>query len=286
MSGDIVEAAKGLAQITWYAPEAARGITKTLKRLRGTNPEFGTPESSSLVPFGPMPPPRSRAPSSRKRSHVGGEEEEYLGAHAPLRVPAHAPSGLPRGLAQKIRRCCLQQKASFTSQANTQIPNSGLAVVCLNDMSQGTADGDRIANEILNVKLIIRGYCSIAGTVTLDAYRLMVMLDRECYGNLCTYAQVLEAVNYLSPFNFEAKERFVPLFDHSFAMINRSTPATISSGDLKLFDIVIPLRFRTTYTGDAGTISDIVKNSLCLMQISIAGNVYATWNAELVYESG
>lgn len=281
MAGEAAEALFDVANAVYHIPALYRDVrdkvTYVRKRFRGSNPEFSTPE----------PPEDYRPPPMPKRVHHDGPDEElFVGTQAPLYPRTHRPRVAPR-LAKAIKECCLAPKRISEGRTGAAVSASGEAIVCLNDMSQGTSDATRIGDEVQFMDLKINGTVALPGTAATDVYRLTIVLDHECFGSLCTYAQVYEntAVNTLaySLFQWTNRDRFSVLFDHAIALCNRSTPGAGASGDIKTFNIHIPLRFKTKYSGNAGTIGDIVKNSLCLLQTSQNGVCVAQWAAHLEF---
>lgn len=281
MAGEAAEALFDVANAVYHLPALYRDVrdkvTYVRKRFRGSNPEFSTPE----------PPEGSPPPFMPKRVHNDGPDEEtFIGTQAPLFPRTHHPRVAPR-LAKAIKECCLSPKLLQDSRTGAAVSAAGETIVCLNDLSQGVSDSTRIADDVQYLDLKINGVAALPGTAATDVYRLTVVLDKECFGNLCTYGQVLYnttsgTLSY-SLFNWQNKDRFVVLFDHAIALTNRSATGASGAGDLKTFNIHLPLRFKTKYNGNAGTIGDIVKNSLCLLQCSQNGAVVVQWASQLEF---
>ena len=187
-----------------------------------------------------------------------------------------------------VKACCeavLEEKFLADTKANAVVPAAGV-LQCVNDMNQGTAEGARVASQVTNKYLLIRGVVTLPATATTDVFRLTVLSDHECFGTLCTVSQTLESANFLAIRNYQNRDRFRFLFDKTFVLVNPTTPAAGASVTQQVFEMKIPLDFRTMYNGNAGTIGDVVKNSICVQEISQGGLCTSAWNSQLVYLDG
>lgn len=223
------------------------------------------------------------------KRHHASREDEFTGTVAPLTAHEKRAEKVPAKLRKAVQECCLSTKAINDSRALTTVAAAGETIVCLNDMSQGTSDATRIGDTVSFTCLRFKGIIVLPTTANYDFYRFTVILDRLCFGNLCTYGQFLAATtaNTLTYqlYNFANRTRFVVLHDVTYALVNTTTVGASAPGDTRSFEIVIPLRFRTDYSGNAGTIGDIVRNSLCLLQSSMNGVVTAAWTNQLEFQS-
>lgn len=280
MSGDVLEFLDASARLAWYAPQVARDVYKrgselaaVAKRLRGSNPEFSSPEH-------PPPMPKRHYPDDSY-----GDEDLITGTRAPLKTPKEHVTPLAR----RVQACCLQERALYDARSSASVSAGGEALVCLNDGSQGTDVTGRTADISYMKHLLIRGMLTLPSTQGVDAYRMTIVIDKECFGNLCTYAQVFhtattgDLINSL--FEYGNRTRFVPILDKTWVLTNPDVDPATGGGVIKEFEISIPLRFSTKYSGNAGTIGDIVANSLCVMQSSRYGAVFAEWKSLLIYRS-
>lgn len=202
-----------------------------------------------------------------------------------VRVPR---ARLPPSLKREVEKCCeglFEEKYLPTVKADAAVPTAatGGVVNPLNDFSQGTGVSSRVGSTIKNVWLVLKGYLLLPGTTGADIYRLAVVVDHEAFGSAATYAQVFETTAVSSPPNFQARPRFRLLVDHSIPVVNPTTPGAGASTETKTFELKIPLGFKTSYNGNAGTIGDVVKNSLLVMESSLSGNVHSQWQAHVIY---
>lgn len=157
-------------------------------------------------------------------------------------------------------------------------------VTPLNDMAQGTANAQRLANQTRFESLEYALQPGASCNAGWDAIRMFIFQDTQPEGALPTITQLLCASNPYSCFNpdlvgNQARPRFRILANH-LVTGNNTTPFTTSSTYFG-FPIVtghLRLGFTTTYEGDAGTVSDIQTNGLFLAVISsgtlsnVAGN--------------
>lgn len=275
---DALELAGDLAKVVYFGPQVAADVYRRVKRLRGSNPEFSTPEEPE--DFSPPPMPKRATPLE--------DDPFYFGTHAPL-LPRTKHPKVSAHTRRLVKECCLSEKYLTNPYPVAQVSAAGQAVVCLNDFSQGTSAATRIGNEVYWTDLKIKGVLALPTTAYYDVYRITVVIDRECFGNLCTYSQLYDNTSSgtitRSLFNWANRDRFVVLFDQTIALNSGYVNATAGTGHIKTFDIHVPLRFKTVYNGNAGTIGDIVSNSLCVFQSTHEGLINAEWECGLAFKS-
>lgn len=216
--------------------------------------------------------------------------------------PATYPPRISRGpsLAPAARRaveaCCeklfeqkfVEERITGVVPAATGVPR----VTCLNDLTQGTAAGERVGNKILMKALQIEGQFYLAPTVDSDLYRFIVVLDHECFGAACTFAQYTQGGPSQQIYSLPSMEtvgkgrRFTTLMDKTWVINRNDTPGAAAASCFAAFSVSIPLSASAMYSGNSGTISDLVRNSLCVIEASNAARVTAEWNARVVYLDG
>lgn len=231
--------------------------TKLVKRARLTQPG-ATPRMDD--PYGPS----SSSVAVRQKRGLTGRERKA------------------------VKACCesvLEEKFIQTAVSHA-VGSSGTggSLSLLNDCSQGTGVGNRTGSQITQKWLIIKGRViqTAAGAAT-DLYRFMVVVDHECFGNAMTSAQVLDTQSAISLPNFQSKKRFRILADRTFVTM---APAATVVQDEKAFEMKIPLNFTTYYNGNAGTIADIVKNSIYVVEMCDGATLTSSWNAQVIYLDG
>lgn len=226
---------------------------------------------------------------SRKRAFISDADQTYEGAQAPLHPSSRIRTpGVPRSVARAVQACCLQTRYLTDDKSSATVSAAG-SVTCLNDLSQGTSDSTRLADQVQWTDLKMLVQVGIPATAAQDTYRLTVLLDRECFGNICTVGQVF--ANGTSGglcyqlFNWPNRSRFVILFDKILSLTNRTTPGAGAVGDIHTLQLHIPLHFTTRYSGNAGTIGDIISNSLCYIEASQNGFASSIVHAGMEYKS-
>lgn len=216
--------------------------------------------------------------------------------------PATLPPRISRGPAlapaarQAVRACCeslLEQK--WVEERITGVVPQATAVprvTCLNDLSQGTSASNRVGNKILMKALQIEGIFFLSPTADSDIYRFIVVLDHECFGASCTFSQYVQGGPSQQVYSLPSMEtvgkgrRFTTLMDKSMVIDRQDSPAAGGASVFRTFSVVIPLSSSASYSGNTGTISDIVRNSLCVIEASAGGRVNSEWQARLVYLDG
>lgn len=217
----------------------------------------------------------------------------------PATLPPRTSGGGPRlsrPLRAAVKGCCeslLEAKYSL-EQITGVVPTAVTAarVTCLNDLQQGTSAGNRLGNRILMKYLQVEGVVYLNSSGQSDLYRLIIVIDHECYGSLCTYAQYTQGTPAAAIYSLPSLQtvgksrRFTTLVDKTVAL-NRHTP-TGASGTFELVPISlrVPLNSSAFYSGNAGTYSDLVRNSICMLEVSSGGTVVADLEARLVFLDG
>lgn len=211
----------------------------------------------------------------------------------PAQFPAAPPrASLPRGVSRAIKDCCesLGELKWAESTASGVVPaySGSPRVTCLNDLGQGTTASTRTGNKIINKLLQLEGLVYIPANQGSDIYRLVIVIDSECYGSLCTFAQYVQAsssaVYALASAETVGKgKRFTVLVDKLIPVNNVTQTSAGGCANFLKLSIRIPLKLPTHYSGNAGTISDIVKNSLCVLECSQYAQCISEWQARLTY---
>ena len=81
-------------------------------------------------------------------------------------------------------------------------------------------------------------------------------------------------------------KRFTTLMDKTMVIQRPDAPGASAASVERTFSVTIPLSASATYSGNSGTISDLVRNSLCVIEASSAARVNVDWQARLVYLDG
>lgn len=284
MGEEALELLSDLATVAWGAPQIARDVYRGAQRLRGYAGEFASPSTLGPDPYEPTSTPRRMPKRHHATDDSYADEETLVGTRRPLEV-RHTTTPLARA----VQACCLQERVSTDSRSSAAVSATGETVVCLNDFSQGTGIGSRVGDVAYFKKVIFKGYMLLPGTAQYDMIRMTIVLDHECFGTTCSYGNVFDVTTtgdlVNSTFAYGNKDRFAILFDKTFALQNQSATGAGGAGQIKEFEIVLPLHFKTQYNGNAGTVGDIVRNSLCLLQSSLVGSASLYWRNEIVFSS-
>lgn len=198
-----------------------------------------------------------------------------------------------------VKECCeslleakyIQESVSGTVPSVTAVPR----VTCLNDLGQGTSADTRVGNKILMKSLQVEGILYIDPGDQSDWYRMVVVMDHECYGSICTWGQYVQGTPLNRIYSLPSVEtvgkgkRFTTLVD-KLIPIQRPDQTNVgppsSSLVVQSFSFKVPLSASAMYSGNAGTISDIVRNSVCFIEASGNGRVKTEWQSRLVFLDG
>lgn len=215
----------------------------------------------------------------------------------PAALPPRTSRGppLPPPLRGAVKACCesLLESKYVESTASGIVPvfSSSPRVTCLNDLGQGTTASTRVGNKIINKYLQIEGFCYLPANADSDTYRIIVVIDHECYGSICQWGQYVQGTVSSAVYSLPSMEtvgkgkRFTTLVDR-LVPINNEVGTANGVNRYQTFSLKVPLNFSTQYSGNAGTINDIVKNSLCCIEATGNGRIGAEWIARVVYLDG
>lgn len=128
-----------------------------------------------------------------------------------------------------------------------------------------TRDGRRIVMKGLTLKF---GLFDNGTTGPADFCRVMVILDKQANGAVCTSAQLFTANTPISPMNLDNRERFKILKDWCIGTDYGAYAAgVITNGATKMHVVktYIPMDIPVTYSGTGATIASIATNALYLV---------------------
>ena len=148
---------------------------------------------------------------------------------------------------------------SIDTRMNATAVDNGSAVLLLNGCARGDDINERTGRRTTMVSLEAKIY-TYATTTTgaSQIHRHLLVLDTQPNGSALTPLQVLSAADTFSSRNLENRARFRVLMDRRFSL----SAATLS-GSRRVFKFYKRLHIPVTYNGgDAGTVADIVTNSL------------------------
>lgn len=199
-----------------------------------------------------------------------------LRGSAPKRYKRFGPS--KKAMARYIKTCMYRsaQLKWFSISGTTPASTSG-GLTLLNAMQQGTSQGTRIGNQVRFLELEATFTAQLkanSGVEETDVVRVVVFKDRQPNGANPTVLELLCVASPLSCFNpdnigNQAQSRFQVMWNTTFDLKLQGGDA--GSGvlvDSITKSRVLKLDFTSTYTGNAGTISDLEINSLYLFTIA------------------
>jgi len=136
--------------------------------------------------------------------------------------------------------------------------------VLLNNLAQGdsatTRTGNSVVARTLEMRFNIRWNAAAASTS--QGLRVMLLWDRQANGSLPALNTVLQATDYLSPVNDSFRKRYKVIYDKNFVVASVG-PLIVQAKKLKKLGNTV-----TRYNGNAGTVADVVSNSLLFYLIS------------------
>lgn len=154
----------------------------------------------------------------------------------------------------------------YLDTAATYAVDSTGSLALLNGLTPGTGATERIGQKITIRSLEYRGYNYVTPTDGTDQLqRIILVLDRQANASALTIAGVLQSANVYSPRNLQNRKRFKILYDKTF---NLNASAEAGSRRFTKFYMKLRRPIITDYnTGNAGTVADIVTNSLYLINL-------------------
>lgn len=174
-----------------------------------------------------------------------------------------------------VKQCMdrlVEQKHVTTSVSQAPCPLSG-HIDCLNILSQGSSASTRLGNQVRSQYLDVYGSIQLPSSGgNSDFVRLIFFIDHEPLGALPAVSDVLESSIAISPFNHDKVNhvgqhgsRFTILGERMIEVQN----SIASTGTVdKPWHFRCKLNSPTLYQSGAGTISDLLRNSVCVLQIS------------------
>lgn len=219
-------------------------------------------------------------------SHYVKKYKGYMPTSKP-KAKAMSVSRSKNVIRQEAKRC--MQRLAEKKHLSTAISHNPIAAAGSLDtgvvMSQGTSATTRTGNQVHISEISVEGLHFLATNVAADDARFIIGWDRQPDGAALTVAQVLEAANPQSVYNrdlVKAGGRVTILYDKHVGLNQPNAGAAIGGS-------LMPLRFRKKvdtvvyYQSNAGTISDLLKNNLFVLQISTNGIIQFTGNIQVCF---
>lgn len=230
-----------------------------------------------------MPPVAVRAAGALESAMAAG----YASKSPSLRKRGKSSAEVRMQQIAKVeaKRCMqrLAEKKHLTTSIGLNPIGAAGTATNLVVMSQGNSATTRVGNQIHISELeFVLGLFTPAAAAAADI-RVIVGWDHESAGGGVTITDVLESANWLSCYNKDKVKpggRFQLLLDRFITLNNGSATVTTATAVLhrkwKLDKVVF-------YQSNAGTISDVLKNNLFVLQISANGTEVSAGNAQICY---
>lgn len=187
-----------------------------------------------------------------------------------------------QNLQKQIKMCMLKlsERKHLTTLVSGGNTTAG-AVLSLPLMSQGTSSTTRLGNQIVITDLRWTGSVTATPATAGDIVRVIVLWDKQSDGAAPAVTDVLESASYAAPYNLDkVGSRFSIVFDGHVNLMNSATTLTSDTrwihGSKKFEKVVY-------YTGNAGTVADILRNNLCVIFISQTANSSSNVNFQICF---
>lgn len=174
-----------------------------------------------------------------------------------------------------VKKCMarlLDDKWQDTTLTFTDIATAGvIGAGYFGTIQLGTGDTSRIGNNVRVQRMRITGQFSDAAS---GNYRMLILLDRQCNGAAATAADVLGTTAVNGAFNHNTVigwggSRFLVLKDIKGSVNLQQSGANKFDRMFWQYNRDVIVR----YSGNAGTVSDVVSNNLVLLFVSDTGTI-------------
>lgn len=191
-----------------------------------------------------------------------------------------------RNIARQEAKRCMQRLAEkkhlTTAFGGASISAAGV-VSSLVVMSQGSSATTRTGNQVHISDLTVTGNLVIPAASVGDMHRLIIGWDTESTGSAPGVTDILETSTIQSCYNKDKVKpggRFQIIHDTT-KVVNAMTAVTGTAfGSVKFHKTLDKVVY---YQSDAGTISDVLKNNLFTLQISLGGVVSTALNGQVCF---
>lgn len=150
---------------------------------------------------------------------------------------------------------------SDTIASNASV-SSTTTITLLNGLQLGdtttTRTGQSIKMDRSDFRFIMRGNV----TAVTCFLRVIVVVDKQANSAAPASGDLLAADTVIAPYTFASQQRFIPLFDETFALPSSGQACITKAVGVNTIQHV------TYNAGNAGTIADISSNSLYLYMLS------------------
>lgn len=200
--------------------------------------------------------------SDTRQGRNRGRRNRRAGSSKPGRLQIYSQAGRQALRDVNTLRRFINTEMHFTDVTASVTPSTTPALVLLNGISIGDTASTRTGQSIKMDRSDFRFTLAVNTTSVSNFVRVIVVMDRQTNATAMTTADLLVVSTVVSPYSFGSQNRFVPLFDETYAL-NVSGPGSITKV------IGLNTNQHVTYnTSNAGTVADIVTNSVYLIYFS------------------
>lgn len=237
--------------------------------------EFG--DGEELFAGTNYPPPFRMA--LKRKAHSGP-----MGAR--LRTKTLAPTA-KRAVGRYVKTCMKREAEHKHVETTDGITTAAAGTVGLSvvSLSQGTANLGRVGTQVQAMSFNTWGFCALPAASTGDTVRFIFYCDHMPSQSAPAVTDILAAANFLSPYNLDkvggqgnGPGRFSIIRDFTKSLVPTSAVVVAGTGVVQTH---YEMHFRCDtpihYTGNTGTVNDLVKNNYGWIYISASG--VATVNA-------
>lgn len=173
----------------------------------------------------------------------------------------------------------LNTEKKYIDQNTAATPNTTINYRTLAGLVQGTGESNRIGHQVKFVEIHFRSCIIQDPSATNTFVRFGILLDRQPNGGLPQNPLPFVDNNIDTYFNPKASQRYKVLFDKKIALSSASKTCDFHVKSIINQDII------TKYTGNSGTVTDIISNNIVFFSLSNEGTNTPTidYNVRLRY---
>lgn len=201
--------------------------------------------------------------SDTRQRRNRGRRNRRAGSSKPGRLQIYSQAGRQALRDVNTLRRFINTEMHFTDVTASVTPTTTPALVLLNGISIGDTASTRTGQSIKMDRSDFRFTLAVNATSVTNFVRIIVVVDKQTNASAMTSADLLVSATVVSPYSFGSQNRFIPLYDETFAL-----HATAGVGAITKVVGLNTNQHVTYNTGNAGTVADIVTNSVYLIHFS------------------
>lgn len=201
-----------------------------------------------------------RSDSNKRRNR--GRRARRTGPSRPGRMQVYSAAGQQALRDLNTLRRYINTEMHFTDVTASVTPSTTPSLVLLNGITIGDTASTRTGQSIKMDRSDFRFNLAVNSTSVANFVRIIVVVDKQSNATAMTAADLLVSNTTVSPYSFGSQQRFIPLFDETYALTTYGTGSICKCVGLSTNQHV------TYNTGNAGTVADIVSNSVYMIHLS------------------